>query len=152
MIDLGALNDELQRRDQWRGQGTVLLDGGRLTGSRHRMGLYLGPFVWEATPHLAATMAEARGPSVALIAVDDDEAALNMANAIPRLDSITVCTTDKDVAERFARHSFARSVLWNAPPSALGLPLPETSLFIDAVTLSSDLHHAEFVRRDVSPN
>ena len=100
--------------------------GARLVaGGRHRDGLFLEPALFaDVRPEHRIAREEIFGPVIGVIAVDDFEEALAVANDTEFGLAAGICTNDLRLAHRFADRIQAGVVKINQPTTGLELQLP----------------------------
>lgn len=126
LIDEAACDAALAWRERVKSAGgRVLLDTGRLIGPRHRMGLYVGPFVAACSPELAIplTLAAPPGPHALIAPIEGAGEAAAVTRALPGILGASICTPDRDAATSFALSCPAPLVAWNRSVQRLGPPL-----------------------------
>jgi acyl-CoA reductase-like NAD-dependent aldehyde dehydrogenase len=98
-VQLTGVLDALERAEK---QGKLHCGGKRLTDAEFAKGCYMGPAVFTDLPHDAEfSCEEVFGPNVAVWPVDDDEEAIERANATSYDLSAAIFTRDLDSAKRF---------------------------------------------------
>jgi acyl-CoA reductase-like NAD-dependent aldehyde dehydrogenase len=131
-VDMGPLISAKQEQrvlgylDSGREQGAkVVVGGGKLTGERFDSGYFVAPTIFdEVQPHMRIAQEEIFGPVLSVLAADDDEQALSIANGTRYGLVASVWTSDIGKAVRLARRVQAGQVsvntLWSG--GVIGAP------------------------------
>ncbi|MFP6850940.1 MAG: aldehyde dehydrogenase family protein [Pseudomonas sp.] len=105
-------------------EGAVLAHGGQLL-KRDKEGHYMSPALFlEASSDMRIAQEEIFGPVACVIAVDDYEAALQVANDSPFGLSAGICTTSLKHATHFKRHVQSGMVMVNTPTAGVDYHVP----------------------------
>jgi acyl-CoA reductase-like NAD-dependent aldehyde dehydrogenase len=131
-VDMGPLISAKQEQrvlgylDSGREQGAkVVVGGGKLTGERFDNGYFVAPTIFdEVQPDMRIAQEEIFGPVLSVLAADDDEQALSIANGTRYGLVASVWTSDIGKAVRLARRVQAGQVsvntLWSG--GVIGAP------------------------------
>lgn len=121
-IQLTGVLDALERAEK---QGKLHCGGKRLTDGEHAKGCYMGPAVFTDLPHDAEfSCEEVFGPNVAVWPVDDDEEAIERANATTFDLSAAIFTRDLDSAKKFVERVKAGIVHVNSQTAGAEVHVP----------------------------
>jgi alpha-ketoglutaric semialdehyde dehydrogenase len=124
VVDESQLQQDLSYIEIGRHEGARLAFGGRVL-ERDRPGYYLEPALFiDAEPGMRIAREEIFGPVACVIAVDDFEQALAVANDTPFGLSAGICTTSLKHATAFKREAQAGMVMVNAPTAGVDYHVP----------------------------
>jgi alpha-ketoglutaric semialdehyde dehydrogenase len=124
VVDESQLQQDLSYIDIGRQEGARLAFGGRVL-ERDRPGHYLEPALFvDAEPGMRIAREEIFGPVACVIAVDDFEQALAVANDTPFGLSAGICTSSLRHATVFKREAQAGMVMVNAPTAGVDYHVP----------------------------
>jgi len=121
-IQLTGVLDALERAEK---QGKLHCGGKRLTDGDLAKGSYMGPAVFTDLPHDAEfSCEEVFGPNVAVWPVDDDDEAIERANATTFDLSAAIFTRDLDSAKKFVERVKAGIVHVNSQTAGAEVHVP----------------------------
>jgi len=124
VVDASQLEQDLAYIDIGRDEGARLAFGGRRL-QREREGFYLEPALFvDAAPDMRIAREEIFGPVACVIAADDYEHALALANDTEFGLSAGLCTTSLKHATHFKRHAQAGMVMVNVPTAGVDYHVP----------------------------
>jgi acyl-CoA reductase-like NAD-dependent aldehyde dehydrogenase len=101
-----------------REEGAQLIHGGRRL-ERATRGYYFEPALFIAEPAHRIAREEVFGPLAAVLAADDYEHALHLANDVPSALCAGICTRSLNHARHFRRHAQCGTVTINLPTTAV---------------------------------
>ena len=121
-VQLTGVLDALERAEK---QGKLHCGGKRLTYGEYAKGCYMAPAVFTDLPHDAEfSCEEVFGPNVAVWPVDDDEEAIERANATSYDLSAAIFTRDLDSAKEFVERVKAGIVHVNSQTAGAEVHVP----------------------------
>ena len=124
VVDQAQLDQDLKYLDVGRGEGAKLAWGGERL-NRATQGFYLQPALFTETDNaMRINREEIFGPIASVIAVDDYEQALAVANDTAFGLSAGICTGSLKHASHFKRHSQAGMVMVNLPTAGVDYHVP----------------------------
>ncbi|MGH6625402.1 MAG: aldehyde dehydrogenase family protein [Burkholderiaceae bacterium] len=124
VVDEAQLQQDLSYLEIGRGEGATLAFGGRLLERRTR-GHYLEPALFvDADAGMRIAREEIFGPVACVIAADDFEHALALANDTEFGLSAGVCTSSLKYATQFKREAQAGMVMVNVPTAGVDYHVP----------------------------
>ncbi len=124
VVDEQQLQTDLEYIGIGREEGAELLHGGRVL-ERAAPGYYLEPALFVgAKPEMRISREEIFGPVACVIAADDFEHALSLANDTEFGLSAGICTTSLKHASQFKRRAQAGMVMVNAPTAGVDYHVP----------------------------
>ncbi len=120
-IDENQLNTDLKYIDIGKKEGAKLLCGGeRLTGGIYDKGYFIAPTVFgDVKPTMRIAQEEIFGPVLAIIAAEDLEEALGIANSVKYGLSASLCTKDISRTMEYLNRIEAGTVMVNLPSAGL---------------------------------
>lgn len=125
LVNETQLTDVLDALERAEKQGQLQCGGKRLTDGEYAKGCYMGPAVLTDLPHDAEfSCEEVFGPNVAVWPVDDDEEAINRANATSFDLSAAIFTRDLDSAKKFVEQVRAGIVHVNSQTAGAEVHVP----------------------------
>jgi alpha-ketoglutaric semialdehyde dehydrogenase len=128
-IDIGpvASAPQLEQNQAWlaiaRQEGAEHIAGGQLV-EHERKGYFMAPSLWLAAPEHRVAREEIFGPIAAVLAADDYEHALALANDSSYGLCAGICTTSLQYATHFKRHAQAGMVMVNLPTAGVDYHVP----------------------------
>ncbi|MPZ90527.1 MAG: aldehyde dehydrogenase family protein [Actinobacteria bacterium] len=121
-VQLTGVLEALERAEK---QGKLHCGGKRLTEGEYAKGCYMGPAVFTDLPHDSEfACEEIFGPNVAVWPVDDDEEAIERANATSYDLSAAIFTRDLDSAKKFIEQVKAGIVHVNSQTAGAEVHVP----------------------------
>lgn len=124
VADQSQLDTDLEYIDIGQTEGARLLSGGERL-KRDREGFYLQPALFvDAQPGMRIASEEIFGPVACVIAADDYEHALAMANDTEFGLTSGICTSSLKYATHFKRHSCSGMVMVNVPTAGVDYHVP----------------------------
>ena len=84
--------------------GSIVVEGGVLSGEKHSSGCYVKPVIVEAENNYSCVQTETFAPILYLLKYSDLEEAIKMQNDVPQGLSSAIMTTNLREAERFLSH------------------------------------------------
>ncbi|WP_322096664.1 aldehyde dehydrogenase family protein [Pelagibius sp.] len=124
VVDQSQLDQDLKYLDVGRDEGAKLAWGGERL-NRATQGFYLQPALFTETDNaMRINREEIFGPIASVIAVDDYEQALEVANDTAFGLSSGICTGSLKHASHFKRHSQAGMVMVNLPTAGVDYHVP----------------------------
>jgi alpha-ketoglutaric semialdehyde dehydrogenase len=121
-VQLTGVLDALERAEK---QGQLHCGGKRLTDGEYATGSYMGPAVFTDLPHDSEfSCEEVFGPNVAIWPVDDDDEAIERANATSYDLSAAIFTRDLDSAKNFVERVNAGIVHVNSQTAGAEVHVP----------------------------
>ncbi len=128
-VDIGpvASAPQLERNQAWlaiaRREGADHIAGGQLVEGE-RKGYFMSPSLWLAAPEHRIAREEIFGPIAAVLAADDYDHALALANDSSYGLCAGICTTSLKHATHFKRHVQAGMVMVNLPTAGVDYHVP----------------------------
>lgn len=124
VADASQLQTNLDYIELGKGEGARLLCGGQIM-KRSTEGYYLEPALFvDAEARMRVAREEIFGPVACVIAADDYEHALALANDTPFGLASGICTTSLKFATHFKRHSASGMVMVNVPTAGVDYHVP----------------------------
>jgi acyl-CoA reductase-like NAD-dependent aldehyde dehydrogenase len=124
VVDARQLAQDLRYIEGAQGEGARLVCGGERL-QRAKDGFYLSPALFtDTTPKMTLNREEVFGPVAGVIAVDDYEQALAVANDTPFGLCAGICTTSLKHASHFKRAAQAGMVMVNLPTAGVDYHVP----------------------------
>jgi alpha-ketoglutaric semialdehyde dehydrogenase len=114
VVDASRLAQHQRQLETARAEGAEHVCGGELI-ELAAPGHYMRPALWLARPQDRIIREEIFGPVAAVLAADDYEHALALANEMPHGRSASLCTRSLSRAMHFRRHAAAGMTLVNLP-------------------------------------